>query len=36
MASSEELSQLVKRLEVVASKLESAVDLKLSSSAPGN
>jgi len=34
MASSEELSQLVKRLEVVASKLESAVDLKLSSSAP--
>jgi len=36
MASAEELSQLVKRLELVACKLESAVDAKFSSSAPGN
>jgi len=34
MASAEELSQLVKRLELVACKLESAVDAKFSSSAP--
>ena len=36
MASAEDLSHLVKRLELVASKLESAVDTKVSPSAPGN